>query len=280
MVLALTLAVVAIVPNMQTELHPAFVFDRALMVRDYAAGKEAAKKKTKPDEVMRMQTIDIGKARSAKGWSFTAPYATLYTPTFWSRLRGFRDQTNYDDDKAFQASLEEGLSMPVADRAIQFYVFLAAWPGVNDYNKSINRHANERDVRDVKFVLLIDNDKILKPIVVNATGESNLSGTVAIPEQHTITGASTSSGTATATGTGGSATGTYRSRTSSSVTYTTTRVESFNAYFAGYTLRFPMFDPDGKPYVTPQTKELTIKVVRPDGEHSGTFKLAKYTPKK
>lgn len=258
-------------------LHPSFVMDEERLRASYADGRDAAKKGAKQEKLFRDYTVDIGKTRSARGWSFTAPCATLVTPSFWAKINGFFDQREYNDEKQFTANLADALKDGPQDRNIKFLVFLAAWPGVNDYNKSINRSANPNDVRDVKFVLIVDGKTILKPIVVTKEGERNMTGEVAIPETHTATGSSNTTASGSAIGSNGTyATGTYSAKTSSTVTYSTTRIEAFDAYFANYTLRFPLFDSDGRPYITPATKELTIKVVRANGEHSGTFRLDKY----
>ena len=48
------------------------------------------------------------------------------------------------------------------------------------------------------------------------------------------------------------------------------------AQCATYTIRFPVFDREGKPYITSKTKTLVLKMVGPDGGHCATFDLAGY----
>lgn len=265
------------------DLHPAFELDPEIMVKEYRAGREYAKKKGKIDRLAREFSLDIGRTRSPDGWSFTAPYATLLTPYAVAKLRGFEDQRSYDDEKPFLDEMAELKERPIppADRRLRLGVALYAWPGVNTFNNAINRRADPDDVRRVKFVLLIDGDKALKPVVEpDKISESDLSGGVTIPEYNTVYGQSRTDSTATATGTGGSATVIGRSKSSSTVTYVTHRVDEFSAYEASYLLEFPLFDENGKPYITKNTKKITIKAIRENGEHSGTFDLGRYVPKR
>ncbi len=145
-----------------------------------------------------------------------------------------------------------------ADRTIAFAIQLNAWPGLSDYNGDINRRANQKDVRASDFVLMIDDRKIkLKDTL---EGESStLNGSVSVPITDTSTSSVSSGGR------------TY----SSTVTYTTNQTHGYDAYSAIYGLVFPYFAPDGKPYITKNTKSIFLRVVMPNGVRDVSLDLAK-----
>lgn len=283
MILAAILSVLTVSPSpVQPSPHPAFQINPDAMQKAYDAGREAAKKKVKPWTYARPWSKDIGKVRSPPGQSWTAPYAILMTPTVFAGGMGLEDGRLYEDDTKFKGIIKSAKENPPQpkDRRIRLIVMLYAWPGISDWDGSLNRSAKEADVRDVKFVLLIDGEKPLHPLVKpSPTATETSDGTVAIPEAHTIYGSSTSGATGTYSGTGGFGTAAGTGWATSTVTYYTSRIENYSTYFASYALEFPMYDDSGKCLVPPSTKTLVLKVIRPDGEHTGVFKLDDFIPK-
>lgn len=275
----LALSISALV-GAQADLSPLFELDPSRLRAAYAAGRSAASKKTKIEALVRPWCQDVGRVRSPKGLSFTAPYVALVLPVVSSMVDGFNAQREYRDDKQHEKLLAELQSNPPQpkDRRIRLIADLYAWPGISDWNHSINRSASQADVKDVKFVLLIDGLKPVHPVVrPTALSEAVMDGSVSIPEYHTIHGASTTTSRAVATGSdGSSATATGTSNTSSTVTYVTHAIQGFSAYQATYSLEFPLYDESGVPLVSRSTKKLVLKVIRPDGEHTGVFDLEKY----
>lgn len=244
----------------------------------YERGRAEAKANVRIEKLLRKWTKDVGKVRSPDRQSWTAPFAIFQTPAEGAELQGFNDQREYRDSwdqikKTYAAFRANNVA-----RKIYFFVRLLAWPGIENWYGSINRAANAADVRDVKFVLLVDGETPIHPLIrPTPTADVVMNGTVAIPEYHTIYGDSSTNSTATATGSdGSSATAVGVSRTSSTVSYTTTSVQGYEVYMADYVLEFPMCDPQGKPYVTPKSKNLSLKIIRWNGEHSGEFRLSDY----
>ena len=260
------------------ELHPIFVLDKDAMLKSYDQGRKLAKDKVSQQALVRPWSKDVGKVRSPSGQSWTAPFAMFIPPVGAMRFMGYSHGREYVDRESGLADFERDMASPVKpeDRRIRFRAVLFSWPGISDLNHQINRHANEADVKDIKFVVLVDNERPIHPAVrPTLQGEAKFTGTERIPERHTIYGSS--EGTATASSSGGTAT--VKSNTTSTVTYTTFTVEAFNVYQAVYDLEFPLYKPDGSPYVSKDTKELVLKVIRPSGEHSATFKLNDYLKK-
>jgi hypothetical protein len=260
-------------------LHPAFALDRPVLDAAYDLGREEAKKKMKFEEIVRKYCVDLGRVR-APGPGWTAPYAFILLPHVAQEINGWQDQHNYTDRAARDAAADESQkTLDPKDRHVWFVADLYAWPGINEYDNSINRAANERDVRDVKFVLLIDGDES-HPLHPGAkpteTGATRYDGTVTIPEYRTVYG--TSNTNASAVGSGGWARA--NATTTSTVNYVDFSVSGYSAYQATYRLMFSITDKDGKPLVTDKTKELTLIVVRENGEHRAKFRLANYTPPK
>lgn len=266
------------------DIHPVLKLDNGVIWKAYQEGREAAKKKVAFQTIERKFAKDVGKVRAPqRGW--TAPYAVFLPPHAVGLLVGFNDQRQYISVEQFEKQMIELATNPPKDedRRIRFFANLYAWPGMSEWDGSINRAANPRDVRDVKFVLIVDGDEdhAIHPLVrPTPESEATIDGSVTIPEVNTITGSSTTNSTATAYGSGGWASGSGTSRTTSTVTYVTHRVMGFDAYNAQYSLEFPLFDSKGRAYVTSETKKLTLKIVRWNGEHSADFILKDYLPKK
>lgn len=266
----------------QDQIHPALRIDPTAMEAAYDRGRNQAKKKVKPRNFSRTWERDLGKVRSPSGQSWRAPYAILLTPLVQAEGMGFKDEKEYEDDSKFRAMIKSVKDSPPssAERHLRFYVDLFAWPGKSDWDDSIIRGAREADVKSVKFVVLIDGQKPLHPIVrPNPTAEATMDGTVSIPEANTIYSNSSSQVYGNVIGPGGFATGSATGWSSSTVTYFTNRIQAYNAYEAVYFLEFPLFDPSGKCYITPDTKQVVLKVVREDGEHTGVFVLDDFLAK-
>lgn len=252
-------------------LHPAFVIDGPALASAYEEGRKLGKSKIKSEKLLRQWIVDLGKVRSPEGQSWTAPEALLQTPTNAAIYSGWSDEREYIEPVDGLKKLKEFYEKPIADkdRRINIVANLLAWPGISDWDHSINRAANPDDVRDVKFVLLVDGKKALHPAASpEKMTEATFDGSVSIPEYNTIYGSSSTSGAS------GS------SQTTSTVLYTTFDVESYSVYKAEYRLKFRLYDPEtGEPYVNKDTKTLTLKVVRGNGEHSAVFQLSKFVRK-
>ncbi|MBS1724171.1 MAG: hypothetical protein JSS66_14600 [Armatimonadetes bacterium] len=262
------------VPLADDELHPIFSMNPDILRAAYARGREAAKSKNGIQKLIDPFDIDIGKVRSPSNVRWQAPRALFRPPFVTLEIKGYQDAREYKDNSEAMASIKAQTDPPTPpeNRRIRFFVQLFAWPGINDYTGAILRDARQEDVRDVKFVVLIDGDpaRAVHPYVKpTATSEATYDGSVSIPEFNTVS--SSSSGTASASGSGGYASGTYNS--TSHVTYVTHRTEEYSSYQADYELEFPLYDKNGNPYVTAKTKKLVLKVVRPTGEHTGVWEL-------
>ncbi|RYG88683.1 MAG: hypothetical protein EON58_19815 [Alphaproteobacteria bacterium] len=135
------------------------------------------------------------------------------------------------------------------------------------------------DVMVKKFVVTDDLGNIIQPIdpqapAVAQRGTTTIYGTTEINSTttslssiDTITYSTDSDGNKTKHDTSGTAT-TYSYQTE----YQPWSKEA-PYYYASYTVRFPLFKPDGQPYVTAQTKTLTLHIITEAGERITEYKL-------
>lgn len=272
-------------PSDQTALHPVLRLDNGVIWKSYQEGRAEAKKKTKFQNLERRFARDVGRVRSPTGQSWTSPYAVFLPPHAVGLFVGYNEQREYVTPERFEKEMIELETNPpaAADRRIRFFANLYAWPGVSEWDSSINRAANPRDVREVRFVLIVDGDedRPVHPLVrPSPSGEATLDGSVTIPEVHTVQGSSTTTSSARASGSGGWVSAYGTSTTTSTVTYVSHRVMGYEAFNAQYVLEFPLYDKTGRPHVTPASKRLTLKIVRWNGEHSADFNLKDYEFKK
>lgn len=249
--------------------HPLFTIDSDVIKRSYGLGRDMCKRKAKPTALVAGYYKEVGKVRSPAWQHWQAPYAVFCPPLLAAELLGFEDQRQYNDTSNLDKVIElyKAVKKP-EERHIRFIVNLYAWPGVNDYNGAVNRVANAQDVKNVHFVMIVDGDAdhAIHPLIAPTQGETEAgTGTYDIPEYHTVYGSSITS--------------TPYGSISSSSTYSfyTERLASYNYYRCAYNLAFPLYDKEGKPYITPQTKTITLKIIYPTGEHSATYTLSDYT---
>lgn len=213
---------------------------------------------------------DLAKVRSPDQQKWWNPTVLVFNDYLIGQYLGWDDRVNYRGSES--SSQRFGRLQPDTNFVREsFFVRanLVAWPGISDFDDSINRNANPSDIRDVKFVILLDGnpEKALHPIIQHQvsklTGESSYS----IPELSQSTTNIQSSGTQG-----------YFSQTST-VTYASQSTQDFTYYTASYDLYFPLFQ-NGKVTIPRSTKFLEFISIRNGGEHKVKFYLNEmYTPK-
>lgn len=244
--------------------HPALENDKDALLKIYA---EARQKKVKLDSVWSKFTDDLGKVRTPMGMYWNPPRATLFTGRCWAACRAAQDLKEYNDPSEFQALLPNQSAGKSPAAVLTIIADLWAWPGISDWDGSINRAASESEVNRVKFVLLTDDTppKVIRPTVVINGEQQEFTGQYGIPKQETVT-------TNSSTTVSGS-TGNVNVNSWSTATFQTFQVEDYRAYNAEYTLRFKILDEKGDPLVKNTHKKLTFKVIRPSGEWTVKWNL-------
>lgn len=147
-------------------------------------------------------------------------------------------------------------------------------PSFAGLGAQISRHADPENLKDVRCVLKI-GDRIIQPdkqpgdLTISRSDEVNL---FSIPTTTYIRGKSNT--TANAYGKNGSyAYGTASTASSYTVTSRTTGSQEYSTYSSNFIVLFPTRDKDGKPLITPNDKDIEIKVVKKSGELKTTFQL-------
>ena len=144
----------------------------------------------------------------------------------------------------------------------------------------LRTQANEQDVKVLKFVLSDDQGHNYEAEAGATTGQDNpgqmtSSGTNIIPQ--TVTQNSSFTATGSAYGSGGYATATATGYGTS--TYTVQQYipwSTTNPYYqARYSVRFSLFDEDGKARIGPSVKEITLRIITENGEQDVVYKLPK-----
>lgn len=241
--------------------HPLYTLDDETAKRAWMKGWELGKKKNgNLDKALDYLRTDIGTVRSPSWQSWKASCVLHLPPFARAFIAGFNSGRKFETYESEGRAYLEGGSGHSTDpaRTLFFIVQLNAWPGINSYNQDINRRADEDDTKATDFVLLADERKISLKGSEKVAGES-VDGGVVVPISDTST---------VSTRVGG------RSY-DSTVTYSSTMVRGFTAYSATYSLRFPYFDPGGKPYITKDTKKLLLRVIMPKGVRDVTLDLTK-----
>ena len=239
-------------------LHPLMVIDSANLKSCYAKGRDMFKHKQSLDSYLGPYVRQIGTVRSPSIFHpWTPPKVVFEPPAVVAVMTGYQDARLYDDSSKFDKELEDIANDKPSDRQIHFAAMLFAWPGISTWNNAVNRAANPDDVKDVHFVMLLDGDpeKPVHPTIDPTLVSSNAgSGSYSIPEVDSMS---------VTTG-----------RRTSYYNFYTEKQANFNYYRAVYQLSFPLYGPDGNPYITKSTKHVVVKVIYPSGEHTADFPLA------
>ena len=144
----------------------------------------------------------------------------------------------------------------------------------------LKTQADERDVKVLKFVLSDDRGNNYDAesgaaAGQDTSGQMTSSGTNIIPQ--TITQNSSWTATGSAYGSGGYATA--RANGYGTSTYTMQQYvpwSTTNPYYqARYSVRFSLFDEDGKARIGPGVKEITLRIITENGEQDVVYKLPK-----
>lgn len=254
----------------ELQVHPVFAGSEDAIRKSYEYGRQERKRKKSLHYLLGPWRKDLAKVRMPSSESWTAPNAILATPALFATLTGYFDEMAYE-------SAESGLNkvMELLKSTKDFFVVvvsLYAWPGISDWDHSINRPAKKEDVTDVQFLILVDGKQVIRPIysdtmsapqeIKDATSRLTIKPSIV---QSSISGSIYESGDIA---------GIYASRTSTVYQFDIER-EGYTAYAATYFLVFPLLDDKGKPIITADTKKLVFKAVRPTYEHTCVFDLSK-----
>jgi hypothetical protein len=252
------------------QVHPVFAGDESVIRKSYEEGRQARKRKKNLHYLLGPWRKDLAKVRMPSSKSWTAPNAVLVTPCLLATLSGYFDEMTYQPAEAGLSKLLE--TMKGTKDFFVVVVNLYAWPGISDWDHSINRPAKQEDVTDVQFLILVDGKQVIRPIYSDTTSApQKIEGTIPHLTIDQITVESSISGSIYANGDIASI---YASKTSTVYQFDIKR-ESYTAYAATYFLVFPLLDDKGKPIITADTKKLVFKAVRPTYEHTCVFDLSK-----
>jgi len=285
------------------DLHPAFLLFPEEVSLAIKRGEEAAKKGKTLDDLMkpyRQQPRWVrgreGKVHESAVWCFgldgiaisiqaynaARMYTALNIPEE-RRTEGYVTITGFLDfdvvlrsvPKVEETGASQGRRLGAAIGAI---LGGASVPTGIEYE--LKTQADERDVKVLKFVLSDDQGHNYEAEAGATTGQDTSgqmtsSGTNIIPQ--TITQNSSWTATGHAYGSGGYATA--RANAYGTSTYTMQQYipwSTTNPYYqARYSVRFSLFDQDGKPRIGPSVKEITLRIITDNGEQVVVYKLPK-----
>lgn len=254
----------------ELQVHPVFAGTEEVIRKGYEYGRQERKRKKSLHYLVGPWRKDLAKVRMPSSESWTAPNAILATPALFATLCGYFDEMSYEPT-------ETGLkkAMEIAKGPNRFFIVvvnLYAWPGISDFDGSITRPAKKEDVSDVQFLILVDGKQVVRPIFSETAGApQEIQDSTSRLTVNPIFIQSTQSGSAYG---GGNIVNMYASSTSTVYQFDIVR-QSYTAYAATYFLAFPLYDSEGKPIITADTKTLVFKAVRPTYEHTCVFDLSK-----
>jgi hypothetical protein len=196
---------------------------------------------------------DMGKVRSPNWQKWQASFCIHLPPAVRVMVAGFNDGRSflsYEESQGKKAIDDIVAGKSATDRTIQFFVSLIAWPGISDFNRAtINRKANQDDVKATDFILLVDG-KPVRLLRRTDGAQQTEDGEVIAPVTDQTEVSSRIGGRV------------YRS----TVTYTTSETRGFAWYKGDFRLVFPYFDKEGNPNITAETKKLELRAVKVSGK--------------
>lgn len=258
----------SITPNVR-DLHPAFILTPKRIDAAIKRGQKMAKEGKTQEDIDRINAQLPRGIKGEKGRSHESRVTCKSLDAAEWIAQAYRAATVYEPFKADENILRDGTYLS----AIEFEVELVSMPRA--------RWAEHGDVDVEKFVLTDDQGQIIKPLEALTTepvyqGTVTRSGVTAVSETVDATTVALATTTSVQTEDGKTTTST----TTGEATTTQVRTEykpwsaDYPYYSAKYTVRFPLFGPNGNPLVTRDTKKLTLHIITGTGERIAEYKLS------
>ena len=255
-------------------LHPAFRLTPEDVASAMRCGQEAARRGKKLDYLLadykRMPQWVRGKAgrvHESAVWCYSLGGLPV-------SLETYRAACEYTTPNIPEGVRTEGTSVST----LEFRVVLESAPRLAKYRWQRDRLADEEDVKVRKFVLSDDKGSNYEAEEGSASGSESsgimtFSGVSVIPHTEDTTSRATATGSVY--GSGGYAYGSataYGTSTSTRYAYIPWS-ESHPYYQAKYSARFSLFGKDGRPRITQDVREITLRIVTENGEQDVTYTL-------
>lgn len=258
----------------QSQLHNAIDPGPEVLQKMWDKGFKDANKKKGDDWIYNKLTRGIGKVRTnVFGATKTVSYFLLVPPEAVAYSQGFDARRKYWSDeevarsKTFIASNE--LSHP---GSLVVRGLLSIQPSFGGYGSFMDRAANARDIEDVRVVLQV-GDHIYQPLVQpgNIPFKEGVGAyTRSVPRSETSY--------TDFSGTYGRSSDPTRNHFSGDATTTSYYTEivsgNYRYYEANFDATFSLFDPDGKPRIPADVKEINFIVIYGRNEHKATYRMS------
>ncbi len=260
------------------DVHPAFVTSPERLVKIWQRGNEDAKRIKNLDEALKLCRRGIGSV-VASGWGdrktvswlwFLNPKASVYA-------QGYKARKEYWSDDEIAKS-KDWLKKPDVQlpKVVTFWGVITLMPSFGNLDNSLSRHADPRDLEDIRVVLQVGN-RIYQPLQQPGTLTATEGAGENMFTRHdfTYTTVDTSS-SGNASGSGGYVFWNANAVSNYMVHTATTEGQTYRWFQGVFAVAFDLYDKDGTARITSRDKEFTIIVIQRSGERRATYKLPEW----
>lgn len=251
------------------DLHPAFVLSPKRIETAIQRGQRMAKEGKTAEDIAKINAQLPRGVKGEKGRSHESRVTCRSLDAGEYLARAYRAAAAYEPLKVDEDVRRNGTFLT----AVEFEVSLVSMPRA--------KGADKGDVDVEKFVLTDDRGRIIQPAEAVTTspvyqGTVTYSGVTAVSE--TVDATTVALATTTDVKTEDGKTTSVTTTGESTTTQVRTEYKPWSAdypyYSAKYTVRFPLFDADGRPLVTRETKAITLHIITGTGERIAEYKLS------
>lgn len=256
-------------------VHPAFTLSTSAFESVWTKGWQEGQKKRNTKSAIAKFERQIDSYHVSPARKSPCSWALLLHPKLQIFAKANQAALQYWPEAEVQKAKDEMKVFADSEQQyLGFYITINEMPSFAGAYSTMSRKADPDNLKDVRCVLKV-GDKIIQPLKQPGDLTASRSDQISyysIPSTVYVNGKTNSS--ATANGSNGSwATATGSSTSSYSVTSYNTGSQPYSSYHSEFIVLFPLRDKDGKPLVTPQDKDLEIKVIKKSGENKTTFRL-------
>lgn len=275
MVTALALALVGLASeSLVPELHPALTGSPSEILKSWEKGWADSSKLKNADGSNKIAKQSIKRHRTSVIGVETSCWLYFLHPKFLAYNLGFVAKRKYWTEEEITKMKEWLTGSDVANpKLLIFFADINLLPDFNRGYGRIGKHADPRDLIDIRVVLKVGN-RIYQPLQHPGDLQASVGEQVNLTSVPSFNyGWSNSRATVSGTTPAGKVFGTANVSTSYSEMTQKNSSESYKTYHGSFAVAFSLFDEDGTPRIRKEDKEFTVAVVYTSGENPAKFKL-------
>ena len=260
---------------LQDALHPAFTLSKESVEAVWSKGWQEGQKKHDLKSAIGKFQRQIDSYHTSPSRKEACAWALLLHPRLQIFAKANQAALQYWPDPDVKKAKEEMSVFAGSEQQyLGFYITINEMPSFAGRYSTISRQADPENLKDVRCVLKV-GDRILQPERQPGDLTASKSDQVSyytVPSTVYVEGKTKSSGTVNGPGNfwltaNGSSTSSY------TITSFNTGSQPYSTYHSDFIVLFSTRDKDGKALITPQDKDLEIKVVKKSGEIKTVFRL-------